>query len=106
MIASVSPPSPASSVARNLGVRLAAIGDLHMKADGSSLSSPLTDLRQCADVLLVAGDMTDTGRIVEAEAAAELLATAEVPVIAVLGNHDLRTVRRVALRRVFERQGI
>ena len=106
MIASVAPPSPASPVARNTGVRLAAIGDLHMKADGSSLSSPLTDLRQRADVLLVAGDMTDTGRLVEAEAAAELLASAKVPIIAVMGNHDLRTVRRVALRRVFERQGI
>ena len=77
-----------------------------MKADGSSLSSPLTDLRQRADLLLVAGDMTDTGRIVEAEAAAEFLADASVPVIAVLGNHDLRTVRRVAFRRVFERHGI
>ncbi len=106
MIASVSPPVPASPVARNLAVRVAAIGDLHVKADGSSLSPPLPDLRQCADFLLVAGDLTDTGRIVEAEAAAELLAAVAVPVIAVLGNHDLRTVRRAALRRVFERQGI
>lgn len=77
-----------------------------MKPDGSLLSSPLVDLRQRADVLLVAGDLTDSGRIVEAEAAAELLTTAGVPVIAVLGNHDLRTVRRVAFRRVFERHGI
>jgi Icc-related predicted phosphoesterase len=106
MIASVSPPAPSSLTARSLAVRVAAIGDLHMKADGSSLSSPVTDLRQRADLLLVAGDMTDTGRIVEAEAAAELLAAAAVPVIAVLGNHDLRTVRRVAFRRVFERKGI
>jgi len=87
-------------------VRIAAIGDLHMKADGSSLAAPLSDLRHRADFLLVAGDLTDTGRIVEAEAAADLLAAAQVPVIAVLGNHDLRTVRRVALRRVLERQGI
>lgn len=87
-------------------MRFAAIGDLHMKADGSSLASPLPDLRHRADFLLVAGDLTDTGRIVEAEAAAELLSAVRVPVIAVLGNHDLRTVRRVALRRVLERQGI
>jgi Icc-related predicted phosphoesterase len=106
MIASVSHPTPTLPPARHLAVRVAAIGDLHMKADGTSLSEPIPDLRQRADLLLVAGDMTDTGRIVEAEAAAEMLATAAVPVIAVLGNHDLRTVRRAAFRRVFERQGI
>ena len=106
MIASVSPPAPASLVARRLDVRIAAIGDLHLKADGSSLAAPLADLRHRADFLLVAGDLTDAGRIVEAEAAAEVLAEAAVPVIAVLGNHDLRTVRRVAFRRVFERHGI
>ena len=106
MIASLSPPALASPAARSLAVRVAAIGDLHLKADGSSLALPLTDLRQRADLLLVAGDLTDTGRIVEAEAAAEMLATVGVPVVAVLGNHDLRTVRRVAFRRVFERKGI
>ncbi len=106
MIASVSPPTPASTVARNLVARVAAIGDLHVKPDGSLLTTPLADLRQRADLLLVAGDLTDSGRIIEAEAAAELLAGVGVPVIAVLGNHDLRTVRRVAFRRVFERQGI
>ena len=56
---------------------IAAIGDLHMKADGSSLAAPLSDLRHRADFLLVAGDLTDTGRIVEAEAAADLLAAAQ-----------------------------
>ena len=106
MIASVSPPQPATRAARHLAVRVAAIGDLHMKADGTSLSAPLPDLGQGADLLLVAGDMTDAGRIVEAEAAAEFLAAVSVPVITVLGNHDLRTVRRAAFRRVFERQGI
>lgn len=106
MIATVSPPAPASPVARNHAVRVAAIGDLHMKPEGSLLSTPLSDLRQRADLLLVAGDLTDAGRIIEAEAAAELLGAVGVPVIAVLGNHDLRTVRRVAFRRVFERQGI
>ena len=106
MIASVSAPVSVSPVARNLAVRVAAIADLHMKADGSSLATQLTDLSQRADLLLVAGDLTDTGRIVEAQAAAELLAAVSIPVIAVFGNHDLRTVRRLALRRVFERHGI
>ena len=59
-----------------------------------------------ADVLIVAGDMTENGRLLEADAAASLLAVAGVPVVAVLGNHDLRNLRRVEFRRAFERHGI
>ena len=106
MIAPVSAPPSTLLAASNPAVRIAAIGDLHVKIDGTSLSAPLPDLRGRAEFLLVAGDMTDTGRIPEAEAAAEFLAATGVPVIAVPGNHDLRTVRRTAFRRVFERQGI
>jgi Icc-related predicted phosphoesterase len=57
-------------------------------------------------MLVVTGDLTDTGRVIEAEFAAELLASTRVPAVAVLGNHDLRTLRRVAFRRAFERSGI
>jgi Icc-related predicted phosphoesterase len=56
--------------------------------------------------LLVAGDLTENGRLVEAEAAGELLAAARLPVVAVLGNHDLRSLRRVAFRRTLERRAI
>jgi Icc-related predicted phosphoesterase len=56
--------------------------------------------------LLVAGDLTENGRLLEAEAAGELLAAARLPVVAVLGNHDLRSLRRVAFRRALERWGI
>ncbi|MCA9878394.1 MAG: metallophosphoesterase [Thermomicrobiales bacterium] len=106
MIASVSSPALAAPAARDSVVRVAAIGDMHMKGDGSSLAVGLGDLRGRADVLLVAGDITDNGRIIEAEAAVELLAEAKLPTAAVLGNHDLRALRRVAFRRVFERNGI
>ena len=57
-------------------------------------------------MLLVAGDLTENGRLLEAEVAGEMLAAARVPVVAVLGNHDLRSLRRVAFRRVLERHGI
>lgn len=106
MIASVSSPALAPPTRRESAVRVAAIGDLHTKGDGSALAATLGDLRGRADLLLVAGDITDNGRIIEAEAAAEFLAEANLPTVAVLGNHDLRALRRVAFRRVFERNGI
>lgn len=41
-----------------------------------------------ADVLLLCGDLTDTGRISEAEVLAHELKACSIPVLAVLGNHD------------------
>ena len=88
-------------------VRVAAIGDLHVRGtEDQSMFPRLCDLCDVADLLLVAGDLTENGRMLEAEAAADLLSAARLPVIAVLGNHDLRTLRRAAFRRVLERRGI
>jgi Icc-related predicted phosphoesterase len=88
-------------------VRVAAIGDLHLRGREDLSAVPgLSGLAAKADLLLVAGDLTENGRLLEAEAAGELLAAARLPVVAVLGNHDLRSLRRVAFRRVLERHGI
>jgi Icc-related predicted phosphoesterase len=88
-------------------VRVAAIGDLHLRGREEPSAVPgLSGLAEHADLLLVAGDLTENGRLMEAEAAGELLAAARLPVVAVLGNHDLRSLRRVAFRRALERWGI
>ena len=88
-------------------VRLAAVGDLHIRArTAPSFWAQLAGLRTTVDALVVAGDITDGGRLIEAEHAAELFRYASAPVIAVLGNHDLRCVRRAAFRRVLERAGV
>lgn len=88
-------------------IRLAAIGDLHVRVRGPlPIEEELAALHDRADALLVAGDITDGGRLAEAERAADLLATARLPIVAVLGNHDLRTLRRRAFRQVLERRGI
>lgn len=88
-------------------VRVAAIGDLHVRVETTPAIAPgLAAISNYADLLIVAGDMTENGRLSEAEAAASLLDIAGVPVVAVLGNHDLRNLRRTEFRRVFERRGI
>ena len=90
-----------------LTVRVAAIGDLHVRGREDLSTAPdLSALSDHADLLLVAGDLTENGRLLEAEVAGELLAASRLPVVAVLGNHDLRSLRRVAFRRVLERSGV
>ena len=94
-------------VSQPVRARIAAIGDLHLRGREDLSAVPgLSGLADRADLLLVAGDLTENGRLLEAEAAGELLAAARLPVVAVLGNHDLRSLRRAAFRRVLERRGV
>lgn len=70
-------------------VRVAAIADLHIKEDGSvSYRSLFNEIAREADVLVIAGDLTDLGKPREAELLAEDLRGCGLPVVAVLGNHD------------------
>ena len=70
-------------------IRVAAVGDLHVDAEGAEVLGPrLARLADDADVLLLAGDLTRCGGRREADALAAELARVPVPVVAVLGNHD------------------
>ncbi len=70
-------------------VRVAAVGDLHVGVDDALPGFDEIDER--ADLLLLAGDLTRRGRPDEAERLASSLATVAVPVVAVLGNHDVHS---------------
>lgn len=88
------------------GARVAAIGDLHIRGrTAPTLRAAVRALEGMVDALVVAGDITEGGRLLEAEYAAELFGQARVPVVAVLGNHDLRCLRRTAFRRVLTDAG-
>jgi Icc-related predicted phosphoesterase len=63
-------------------------------------------LHQRADVLVVPGDITHTGRLIQAEIAAELFKLAKLPIVGVLGNHDRWAGRRRAITKIFEQAGI
>jgi Icc-related predicted phosphoesterase len=70
-------------------LKVAAIGDLHVKVDGTTTYKTLFgEISRAADVLVIAGDLTDLGKPAEAELLAEDLRACTVPVVAVLGNHD------------------
>lgn len=70
-------------------IRVAAVGDIHMGADSQGLLRPAFDtLPDCADLLLLAGDLTRHGTPEEAGVVAREVRGLAVPVVAVLGNHD------------------
>lgn len=70
-------------------IRLAAVGDVHVgEARDEALAADFAELAGCADVLLLAGDLTRCGTRSETARLAEVLDAVDVPVVAVLGNHD------------------
>lgn len=70
-------------------LKVAAIGDLHVKEDQATRCRDLfAEVSREADVLVLAGDLTDLGKPDEARILAEDLRSCTVPVVAVLGNHD------------------
>lgn len=70
-------------------MRIAAIADFHCRANSPGTIRPLLDgVGREADLLVVAGDLTDTGLPVEIDVLKEELSTVSIPIIAVLGNHD------------------
>lgn len=100
-------PINAPKAAGSRAVRIAAIGDLHLRAEvPPQMESDLQALEGEVDLLVIAGDITESGRIPEMELASELFSTLTMPKIAVLGNHDRRGIRRRAMRLLLESSGV
>ena len=74
-------------------IRLAAVGDLHVKKTSRGALPPLlASVNESADVLLLCGDLTDYGLVEEAHIlAADLNSTVRIPIVGVLGNHDFES---------------
>jgi Icc-related predicted phosphoesterase len=70
-------------------IRVAAVGDIHMGPESHGVLRPSFEtLPECADILLLAGDLTRHGTPEEARVVAREIKDLSVPVVAVLGNHD------------------
>ncbi|MGW2857945.1 metallophosphoesterase family protein, partial [Streptomyces sp. NPDC001215] len=87
-------------------IRVAAVGDIHMGPDTRGALRPAFEsLPECADVLLLAGDLTRHGTLEEARAVAGEVRDLPVPVVAVLGNHDHHDERPDEVAAVLEDSG-
>jgi uncharacterized protein len=70
-------------------VRLAAAGDIHCSEENrDQVSAAFDEIRELADLVLLAGDLTTYGEPEEAAVLAEVVQGFELPIYAVLGNHD------------------
>src|SRR5437016_12451429 len=87
-------------------VRVAAVGDLHCTKTAQGAFQPLfASIRDSADLLLIAGDLTDYGLPEEAQILARELSTLRLPVVAVLGNHDRESGKDAEVRHVLTETG-
>jgi Icc-related predicted phosphoesterase len=94
-------------MAANDGVRLAAIADMHFgKTDTGTLQPLLAQIVQSADMLLIAGDLTDNGAPEEAQLLARELVSVKIPVVAVLGNHDYHHGKPDEVRAILRDAGV
>jgi Icc-related predicted phosphoesterase len=88
-------------------IRIAAVGDVHLDEDVVGRFRPaLEELPDCADVLLLAGDLTRHGTESEARCVAQEFGDLGVPVITVLGNHDHQCDQVPQVVKVLEDAGI
>jgi Icc-related predicted phosphoesterase len=88
-------------------VRVAAVGDLHCTKMSQGAFHPLfAAIRDAADVLLLAGDLTDYGLPEEAQILTRELSAIQIPVVAVLGNHDRESGKETEVRHVLSDSGM
>jgi Icc-related predicted phosphoesterase len=89
-------------------LRVAAIGDLHVSRHSQGAFQPLfSQISGSADVLALCGDFTDYGLPDEARVLArELTAAVNIPVVAVLGNHDYESGKQHEIREILIDAGV
>lgn len=88
-------------------VCIAAAADLHFGPGSEGTLSPfLKDLGERAHILLLAGDLTQTGRPEEARVLAREIEGLSVPAVAVLGNHDYHSGCEDEIAEILEESGV
>jgi Icc-related predicted phosphoesterase len=87
--------------------KIAAVGDIHVRETDKGKWVPyFKEVSRQADILLICGDLTDTGDEGEAQVLAEELKACSVPVISVLGNHDHEKGRHKLIRQILMKEGV
>jgi Icc-related predicted phosphoesterase len=88
-------------------ITLAAIGDLHVTETCHNRYGGLfEEISATADVLALAGDLTNFGKISEAEILAEDLRACTIPIVAVLGNHDYECGVAHEVAKILQQAGV
>jgi Icc-related predicted phosphoesterase len=89
------------------GLRIAAAGDLHCSEQNrEQIQRSIQALHGNADLVLLAGDLTTLGEPEQGAVLAEACTALEVPIFAVLGNHDWHADRSDELTAALSAGGI
>jgi Icc-related predicted phosphoesterase len=83
-------------------IRIAALADLHCRAGSQGKLAPvIAQAAAEADILVLCGDLTDFGKVEEAQVLAKELSSARnVPMVGVLGNHDFESNQADEVRKI------
>ncbi len=88
-------------------MRIAATADLHFSpARHNALHDQLSRVRDEADLLILAGDLTNYGTTQEMDPLLNVVVRSRVPTVAVLGNHDYESNKQADLMHMMEGAGI
>jgi Icc-related predicted phosphoesterase len=88
-------------------VRIAAAGDMHCQpTHRQEAIDAFATLEGKADLLLLAGDLTTHGQPEQAEVLAEACRPLDMPIVAVLGNHDWHCNQVEDILPIWEEAGI
>src|ERR1700756_5136190 len=88
-------------------MRIAATADLHFNPQSyTKLKGQFERVRNDADVLVLAGDLTNYGQPNEMEPLLNVLVRLRLPTVAVLGNHDFESGKEEELARMMVAAGI
>jgi hypothetical protein len=88
-------------------MRIAATADLHFSPQSyDRIREQMGRVRDEADILILAGDLTNYGRPQEMESLLNALVRIRVPIVAVLGNHDYESEQQEELMRMMTAEGI
>lgn len=70
-------------------MKIAALADLHVTLRSQNVYKDFFNkIGEYADIVVMCGDLTDTGKVEEASILARGMANCKIPILGVLGNHD------------------
>src|SRR3954471_17981326 len=88
-------------------MRIAATADLHFSPQSyDRIREQMQRVRDEADILILAGDLTNFGKIEEMHSLLNALVRIRVPIVAVLGNHDYESGLQEELIKMMATEGI
>jgi Icc-related predicted phosphoesterase len=88
-------------------MRIAATADLHFSPQSyDHIRDAMSRVRDEADVLVLAGDLTNYGKPEEMHSLLNALLRLRIPIVAVLGNHDYENNQEAELMKLMGAEGI